>query len=260
MRQFSRPQHVPLFPSWDPYHYKHDERSRVDQNFLALVDSNVDHWNNQLHRVEETHANADLATYRERFQHHGHLLLCNPTRRVSKHVAMAPSHLEMTRGLQHLYQESLKWKLDPSHHGCGTYLSQFIEDIFDQDGQVLDGPVFPDVEFVQPPTDPGRGGRGCRRGHGCRRGRGEPEIHKAVDTKPHPVVHVEHISDINTTQISSFDPSPSTPACSSMPQPQHFSKYIAPSWVDEEVCESYDDMHYRDVAMPLRLSFGSIEF
>ncbi|KAF3629416.1 hypothetical protein FXO38_27698 [Capsicum annuum] len=159
--------------------------------------------------------------------------------------------------------------------------------------KVLDGPVFPEVEFMQPPASPGRGGR--ERGRGCRRGRGrgrrrrrrrggdppvrrggrgrgrlsfpllppiepEPEIHQEVDPEPHPAAHVEHIPNIDTAQIPSFDPSPSTLDCSSMSQPHHFSIYIVPSWVDEEVRESYDDMHYRDVATPLRLSFGSTEF
>ncbi|KAF3649067.1 hypothetical protein FXO38_17865 [Capsicum annuum] len=265
--------------SWDPYHYKHDDRSRVDQNFLALVDNSIDNWNNRLHRVEETHANADLATYVEWFHHHGRLLLYNPSRRASSYVPMAPSHLVMIRVLQHLYQHGLQWTLDPVHHACITYITQYIVGIFDQADQVLEGPSFSDVEYVDPPAGPGRGGRGraygCGYGHGRGgvvplqrggQGRGrlpvqpEPQIHSIVDPESYPAAEVEHIPDISTTQIQSFDPSPYTPACSSMPQPHHFSTYITPSWVDEEVRQSYDDMHYRDMTTPLRLSFGSTEF
>ncbi|PHU24895.1 hypothetical protein BC332_03227 [Capsicum chinense] len=120
--------------------------------------------------------------------------------------------------------------------------------------QVLKGPIFSDVEYVEPPASPGRGGRGCGRGHGCehkhegivsmqRGGRGQghlsvqpkPQIHLILDPEPHLVAKVEHISDIGTTQIPPFDPSSYMPACSSMPQPHHFSTYIAPSLVDEEI-------------------------
>ncbi|KAF3657329.1 hypothetical protein FXO38_13734 [Capsicum annuum] len=140
--------------------------------------------------------------------------------------------------------------------------------------QVLVGPIFPDVEYLEPPVGPGRGGRGhahgSERGHergGAvpvqRGGRGwgrlpvqpEPQIHPIVDPESHPTAEVKHIPDIGTTQIQPFDPSPYTPACSSMPQPYHFSTYIAPSWVDEEVHQSYDDMHYHDI---LHLSHCSI--
>ncbi|KAF3660366.1 hypothetical protein FXO38_12177 [Capsicum annuum] len=169
--------------------------------------------------------------------------------------------------------------LYPAHYACGTYISQYIVGIFDKADQVLKGPIFSDVEYVEPPASPGRGGRGRGRGHGRehkhrgivpmqRGGRGQgylsvqpkPQIHLIVDPEPHPAAKVEHISDIGTTQILPFDPSSYMPACSSMPQPHHFSTYIAPSLVDEEVRQSYDNMHYRDVATPLRLSFGSTEF
>ncbi|KAM3283744.1 hypothetical protein P3S67_022542 [Capsicum chacoense] len=144
--------------------------------------------------------------------------------------------------------------LYPAHYACGTYISQYIVGIFDKADQVLKGPIFSDVEYVEPPASPGRGGRGRGRGHGRehkhrgivpmqRGGRGQgylsvqpkPQIHLIVDPEPHPAAKVEHISDIGTTQILPFDPSSYMPACSSMPQPHHFSTYIAPSLVDEEI-------------------------
>lgn len=42
-------------------------------------------------------------------------------------------------------------------------------------------------------------------------------------------------------------------------QPHYLSTYIAPSWVDDEVHQSYD-INYWDLTTLLRLNFGSTEF
>ncbi|KAF3683327.1 hypothetical protein FXO37_01922 [Capsicum annuum] len=48
--------------------------------------------------------------------------------------------------------------------------------------------------------------------------------------------------------------------CSSMLESHNFSKYVAPSWVDEPNRQLYCDMSSRDLTFTLRLSFDSIEF
>ncbi|XP_070057600.1 serine/threonine-protein phosphatase 7 long form homolog [Nicotiana tomentosiformis] len=44
LRQFGRPQLVPILPTWHMTHYQWDDRSRVDQTYLVWLEAQIEDW------------------------------------------------------------------------------------------------------------------------------------------------------------------------------------------------------------------------
>lgn len=63
MRQFDLPQHIPEAPLWQANHARHDDRSLVDQQFIAEHNQSIYMWNHWLPTVVEVHHGANLNAY-----------------------------------------------------------------------------------------------------------------------------------------------------------------------------------------------------
>lgn len=177
MRQFGHPQHIPVFPTWAPDHYAHDQRRRLAPAFLELLDASFDEWGHRNDRAVEVGDGVPVAAYRDWFQRYGRLLIGNPALHViggRGFVHSAGAHEAMARGLHRLYQLGLDWKLDPASAQYGQVVCDVVREILHEAGEHgrVDGAPFPgNALFEHPPAV--RGGRG--RGDARRRGRGDAQ-------------------------------------------------------------------------------------
>ncbi|KAF3664319.1 hypothetical protein FXO37_11545 [Capsicum annuum] len=128
MRQFELPQHISEAPLWKANHAKHDDRSSVDQLFIAEHNQAVNmliHWQPI---VLEAHHDADLDAY------------------MGWYIPIAPSHEVMRRGLKKLYDKVLAWTLSPDlvTREYGAEIANVIRRTFEQG--VGDVPLLPAPE------------------------------------------------------------------------------------------------------------------
>ncbi|MCD7453123.1 hypothetical protein HAX54_019781, partial [Datura stramonium] len=113
MRQFDRSQHIPAFLTWAPAHCEHDERRRLVQPFLDMLDVFLDDWDNQKDKRVEEVDGVSRTEYNELFQRYGRLLIGNPGLRVigtPRFTHLAGAHETMSKGLHRLHQIRYEWQ------------------------------------------------------------------------------------------------------------------------------------------------------
>ncbi|KAH0677768.1 hypothetical protein KY285_025569 [Solanum tuberosum] len=127
MRQFGRPQHIPMIPSWGTNHHVHDQRRRLGSEVLEMLDKYFRDWGNRHQSLAvEVDDGTRGAGYKLWYMRYGRLLIGKPALEVdvpSDFVHSAGTSIAMSRGLFKLHSLALQWQRDTtlaSHGEEGT--------------------------------------------------------------------------------------------------------------------------------------------
>ncbi|XP_019240712.1 PREDICTED: serine/threonine-protein phosphatase 7 long form homolog [Nicotiana attenuata] len=103
LRQFDRPQTIPMEPAWVATHYQRDDRSRVDDEFLGWLEAQVYIWDQREDLIPPPPSQIKEATielYTSWYRRHTRLMIGNPVHvpgdrfrpYAGRHEAVAVGH------------------------------------------------------------------------------------------------------------------------------------------------------------------------
>ncbi|XP_070035281.1 serine/threonine-protein phosphatase 7 long form homolog [Nicotiana tomentosiformis] len=188
LRQFGRPQLVPIPPAWLRTHYQRDDRSRVDQTNLNWIEAQIEVWDQRYDLIPPPPAPEHTDGEHE-YMGWYHIVtrlhVGNPVHRAGgRYIPYAGRQEALDIGLYQFYQLGLQMLL---HTGEGAAaLHKYGHRVTDLAAQTLRRArdderlgyeaayVQPEENHHRPPVEPGHGRRGRhgKRERGVPRGRG----------------------------------------------------------------------------------------